>query len=223
MTWAKKLKQSETSTKHPVALRAAIEPRANRSRKRHARTGSAGQPQTPEFGPAGISTRDILTSDVYTQLSVTAQRFMSRERPNVDFDAEDLLNQACIRLLKHGKSWTSRAHFFMAANRIMVQLLIDWARRRDTLKRGGNWQRVDVADLTAVSADSSSNAVALRQAMAKLKHSFPRKYQVLVLRGVEGLKVGETAEALGVSASTVKSDWATACAWVRNEISGPVQ
>ena len=116
--------------------------------------------------------------------------------------------------------WQDRAHFFAMSARLMRRILVDHARSRRYLKRGGGAPRVTFDEGLAVSVEPAPDLVALDDALESLARVDTRKSQVVELRYFGGLSVEETAEALHVSPGTVMRDWRMARAWLLREISG---
>ena len=113
----------------------------------------------------------------------------------------------------------SRGHFYALAARIMRQILVDQARRRNFAKRGGGAIRVSLNDATAIAQEQSASVVALDGALKTLEQTDPRKSRIVELRFFGGMSIEETAEALNVSPGTVMREWTFARAWLRNEMS----
>jgi len=103
---------------------------------------------------------------------------------------------------------------------LMRRILVDWARSRGSLKRGGDWQPVQLEEALVVSPDSEAGLVELDDALKALEAVDPRKCRVVELRYFGGLSVEETAAALNVSVETVMRDWRLAKSWLRREIGG---
>jgi len=116
--------------------------------------------------------------------------------------------------------WSSRSHFFKAAAEAMRRILIDNARRKKSDKRGGNHQRVEVQDAVFCvrEACAPESLIALDEALARLAETDPVKAEVVKLRFFAGLTVDQTAEVLGIGATTAKLHWAYARAWLLREI-----
>ncbi len=137
-----------------------------------------------------------------------------------------LVHEAYMRLLGPGgddaATWSSRGHFFGAAAIAMRRILIERARGKGRLKRGGDRTRVDLSDDAVAAApdtDASSDALlALDDALTRLEQLDERKARVAMLRYFAGLSIEQTAAALGISPATVKSDWSFARAWLAREI-----
>ena len=146
---------------------------------------------------------------------------MRREREGHTLQTTALVNEAYLRLIDLTRvQWHDRAHFFAMSARLMRRILVDHARSRRYLKRGGASPRVTFDEGLAVSARHSPDLVALDDALESLARVNPRKSQVVELRYFGGLSVEETAEALQVSPETVMRDWRLAKAWLLRELSG---
>jgi RNA polymerase sigma-70 factor, ECF subfamily len=158
---------------------------------------------------------------VHVELHRLARRQMRRERDGHTLQTTALVNEAYLRLVDlAGVRWQDRAHFFAMSARLMRRILVDHARSRRYLKRGGGARRVTFDEGLAVAADSPVDLVALDDALQALARFDPRKSQVVDLRYFGGLSVEETAEVLHVSSETVTRDWRLAKAWLLRELSG---
>ena len=114
--------------------------------------------------------------------------------------------------------WQNRAHFFAVSAQLMRRILVDFARSRRYLKRGGAAQHVSLDEAATVAEEHAAEMIALDDALNELARIDPRKCRVVELRYFGGLSVEETAEALGVSIQTVGRDWSTAKAWLMREM-----
>jgi RNA polymerase sigma factor (TIGR02999 family) len=132
------------------------------------------------------------------------------------------VHEAYLRLVDsdHPQLWNSRGHFFAAAAESMRRILVDRARHKGTLKSGGDWRRVEMADVALASAPPNLDLLALNDALDKLEKQDGRLSQLVKLRFFAGLTNQAAAEALGISKSVADSDWAYARAWLRLEIEG---
>ena len=150
---------------------------------------------------------DLLRA-VYAELRQMAQAWMARTPPGQTLQPTALVHEAFVRLVgRDTEGWENRAHFFFAAGRAMRDILVEQARRKGTLKRGGDQQRVDVP-LENLSDDPvMSDVLALNEALARLEQLDPRKAELVMLRHFAGLTMEETAAAMGVSLSTVEREW----------------
>lgn len=165
---------------------------------------------------------DKLMPLVYEELRHLAHQYMRREKPGHTLQTSALVNEAYLRLVKQSEiQWESRAHFFGIAARLMRQILVDQARRRNFAKRGGGAIRVSLNDATAIAQEQSASVVALDAALKTLEKTDPRKSRIVELRFFGGMSIEETAEALNVSPGTVMREWTFARAWLRNEMSRP--
>jgi RNA polymerase sigma factor (TIGR02999 family) len=144
---------------------------------------------------------------------------MARERPNHTLQTTALLNEAFLRLVDSARvSWQDRAHFFGAGSRAMRQILVDWARTRQSLKRGGDVRCQTLDERFMTSPRPSADLLAVDDALKALAAVDARKAQVVELRFFGGLSVPETAEVLRVSRETVMRDWRLAKSWLRREM-----
>ena len=153
---------------------------------------------------------------VHEELCRLAHHYMSQERPDNTLQTTALVNEAYIKLVgQRNVRWQNRTHFFAVAAQLMRRILIDHARKKSSLKRGGGALRrvvTDVADLAA--EPDSDQIVKLDQLIQRLEREEPRTAEVLKLRYYAGLSVEDTAAATGLSARTVKREWRYARAWM---------
>jgi RNA polymerase sigma-70 factor (ECF subfamily) len=159
---------------------------------------------------------------VHQELHRIAQRCMGGEGPGHTLQATALVNEAYLRLVD-GKAvtWTDRAHFFAVSARIMRRILVDHARARRTLKRGGPQARVTLDEGLVVAKELPHDFVALDDALKALAAFDERKSRIIELRFFGGLSVEEAALVLGVSPDTVTRDWRLAKAWLQGEMREP--
>jgi len=164
---------------------------------------------------------DELLPLIYEELRVLAAQKLSHEPPGQTLQATALVHEAYLRLAgEQSQNWTGRVHFFRAAAEAMRRILIDHARRKKSEKRGGHRQRVDLEEAIVPNSEGCSpeDLMALDGALAKLAQEDPVKAEVVKLRYFAGLTVEQTAEVLGISATTAKLHWAYARAWLLREI-----
>jgi RNA polymerase sigma-70 factor (ECF subfamily) len=158
---------------------------------------------------------------VYPELRRLAHRYMSGEAPDNTLQTTALIHEAYIRLIgAQNVRWQNRAHFFAISAHLMRRILVDFARRRHYQKRGGQVQKIPIADDLAVSDEPEVDLLRLNDALEALATFGPRKAKVIELRYFGGLDVAETAEVLKISQASVLRDWRLARAWLRNELSG---
>lgn len=163
---------------------------------------------------------DKLVPLVYGELRRLARRYMNRESPGHLLQTTALVNEAYMRLIDADQvKWQNRAHFFAISARVMRRILVDFARRSNKLKRGGNAIEVSLDEALVVSANRGADLVAIDDALTALAELDPRQSQVVELRFFGGLKDNEIAEVLKVSHGTVRRDWRLARAWLHRELS----
>jgi len=152
---------------------------------------------------------------VYRELRKLAHARMRAEDPEASLDTTDLVHEAYLRLVDARRvSWQNRTHFFALCARAMRRILVDAARRRRSLKRGGGILMVPLEKSLPVSSERDSDLLALDEALADLSTADPRQGQVVELRYFGGLSVDETARVLNVSTHTVVRDWNMAKLWL---------
>ena len=146
---------------------------------------------------------------------ILAQSHLGRERPDHSLKATALVHEAYLRLLGASQPpWNDRRHFFRAAAEAMRRILIEHARRRGRIKRGGDRVRVELRDVHLADEQDLDQLLALDEAFRRLSEQDPRAADVVRLRYFAGLSVADTAKALDLSERTVKRDWALARAWL---------
>ena len=159
-----------------------------------------------------------LTPIVYKELRRLAQWHMNGERPGHTLQATALVNEAYLRLVDINRiQWQDRAHFFAMAARQMRRILIDAARKHGNQKRGGDAQKVSLAEGLVV-PDRPEELVALDEVLIALTQIDERRGRVVEMKFFGGLSVEEIAEVLRVSPDTVKRDWKLAKAWLGREL-----
>ena len=160
-----------------------------------------------------------LTPLVYRQLHNIAQRYMAGERSGHTLQTTALVNEAYLRLVDCQKvNWQDRAHFFAVSAQLMRRILIDFARSRGYLKRGGAVAHISLEEAPSVCHEPEVNLVALDDALTALSAVDERKSKVVELKFFGGLNVEETAEVLHVSSDTVVRDWKLAKMWLLREL-----
>ncbi len=165
---------------------------------------------------------DELMPLVYDELRRMAHQHMRHEKPGHVLQTSALINEAYLRLVgEPGIRWESRRHFLGIAARLMRHVLVDDARRRNFLKRGGASIQVPLDAALSASQEQAANVVALDEALKSLERRDKRQSQIVELRFFGGLSIEETAEVLNVSPGTVMRDWTFARAWLRSEMIKP--
>lgn len=157
---------------------------------------------------------------VYEELRTLARRYMRTERADHTLQTTALVNEAYVRLIDVNRvQWQNRAHFLAVAAQTMRRILVDFARRRDSLRRGGDVLLVPIDDAGDVGQARAADFIALDDALTALAARDARMSQVVELRFFGGLTVEETADVLDISPETVMRDWKTAKAWLLRELS----
>ena len=158
---------------------------------------------------------------VYDELHRLAHYYMSHERPGHTLQTTALVNEAYLRLVNWREvQWQNRAHFFAVSAQMMRRILVDFARDRQYVKRGGGALRVSLDEAASFTEARGADLVALDEALTALAEGDPRKGQVVEMRFFGGLSVEEVAEVLKVSEETVIRDWRLAKVWLLRELSG---
>ncbi len=162
-----------------------------------------------------------LYAAVYDELRRLAGRLMRAERAGHTLEPTALVHEAYIRLVDQTRvEWENRAHFFAIAARVMRRILIDHARRKARLKRGGGEQRVTWDEALGITRDPSYEVIALDSALTRLSKLDRRMERVVELRIFGGMTLKEIAHALGVSKRTIDDDWMVAKQWLTHELAG---
>lgn len=157
---------------------------------------------------------------VYDELRRLARSKMVNEPAGQTLQPTALVHEAYVRLVdaKSKQTWNSKGHFFGAAANAMRRILIDNARKKKSLRRGGEKQRVDIEAMDLSDPNDPSLLVALDESLTRLSQSNPDIAQVVSLRYFAGLTIEETSEALGISVRTVNRHWSFAKAWLYAEL-----
>ena len=159
---------------------------------------------------------------VYDELRRLAAQRLTHENPGQTLQATALVHEAYLRLVGPADDarWDDRGHFFAAAAEAMRRILVEQARRRGALKRGGGAARVDLEHAEPAIEGPSEDLLALDEALARLAVSDPRKARLVELRYFAGLTMEQAAAALGIAPATAHRDWAYAKAWLHRAIRG---
>jgi len=152
---------------------------------------------------------------VYRELRVLANAQLRHERPDHTLQTTALVNEVYLRLLGgHQPPWNDRGHFFRAAAEAMRRILVEHARKRNRVKRGGDRLRVSLSGVGPGVCEDLDGILALDEALRRLEEQDPRAADVVRLRFFAGLSVDETAKELGSSERTLKREWSFARAWL---------
>jgi len=158
---------------------------------------------------------------VYNELRRLARSRMARLNPGQTLQPTALVHEAYLRVAgEMDPGWDGRGHFFAAAARAMRDILVDQARRRGSLKRGGDRGRVEASESDLAIEPPSEDVLALDEALKRLEAEDPRKGQIVNLRYFARFSNEETAAALGVSVKTIEREWRFIRAWLQRELSG---
>jgi RNA polymerase sigma factor (TIGR02999 family) len=159
---------------------------------------------------------------VYDELRRLAAQKLAQERPGQTLDATALVHEAYLRLVGQGEEphWNSRGHFFAAAAEAMRRILINRARDKARLKRGGGgWRRIDLDKLTVADQATDEDLIALDDSLERLAQENPGCAELVKLRFFAGLTLEEAAAALGLARRTADRTWAYARAWLYDALS----
>jgi RNA polymerase sigma factor (TIGR02999 family) len=159
---------------------------------------------------------------VYDELRKLATLKLAQEKPGQTLQATALVHEAYLRLVDGGQArpWNSRGHFFAAAAEAMRRILVEGARKRGRLKRGGDRQRLDLDALQLPVQEAADELLALDEALAEFGQEHPDQAELVKLRYFAGLTVAQAAQSLGISTSTADRHWTYARAWLYRRIVG---
>jgi RNA polymerase sigma factor (TIGR02999 family) len=157
---------------------------------------------------------------VYDELRKLAAQKLARETPGQTVQPTALVHEAYLRLVGEDEEqhWDSRGHFFAAAAEAMRRILVEIARQKASLKRGGDRDRVDVVDSLLATPEPREDLVALDAALTRLAETDKQAAELVQLRYFAGLPIREVAEILGIAPRTADRLWAFARAWLHEEI-----
>jgi RNA polymerase sigma factor (TIGR02999 family) len=165
---------------------------------------------------------DQLLPLVYSELRHLAAQKMARESPDHTLQPTALVHEAYVRLVgtEPVQAWDSRGHFYAAAAEAMRRILIEEARRKQSLKRGGGRVRCEFVEEASQpqKPDDPTDLLALDEALKKFAATDPETARLVELRFFAGLSVEEAARAIGISERTAKRNWSYARAWLRREM-----
>ena len=162
---------------------------------------------------------DELLPLLYQELRLLAAQKLSNELPGQTLQATALVHEAYLRLVgKDEQGWDNRGHFFKAAAEAMRRILIENARRKQSLKRGGEHRRIDLDGAEASAQSRSDELIALDEALIKLANEDPVKADLVKLRFFAGLSIDQAAKVLGISRATAIRHWSFARAWLFHQL-----
>jgi RNA polymerase sigma factor (TIGR02999 family) len=164
---------------------------------------------------------DELLPLVYEELRLLAAQKMAQERPGQTLQATALVHEAYIRLVgDEPQNWNSRGHFFCAAAEAMRRILIENARSKQKLKRGGDQHRIDLSDADIAIERDINDLLSLDEALIKLAQEDPAKADLVKLRYFGGLTLEQASNVLKISRATASRYWSYVQAWLFHEING---
>jgi len=187
-----------------------------------------------EWSGGNRAALDSLLPLVYEELRAMAARHLRAERQAHTLQRTALVHEAFLRMVDQNQvDWQGRAQFFGLASQMMRRILVDHARRRHAQKRGGHAQRLSVdeiaadegehcqaslVDALALTDDPRVDLASIDSALKRLEAMDPQQGKLVELRFFGGLSIADAAQVLGVSAATVKREWAVARAWLQREL-----
>lgn len=163
---------------------------------------------------------NALLNIVYAELHRQAHHYLQKERSGHTLQTTALVHEAYLKLAEQKSvKWESRSHFFALAATMMRRILIDYAKSKKRIRRGGSKEDLPLETaLTVAVSETNFDLLELDEALNRLAEKDEQLARIVELRFFSGLEVTETAEVLGVSESTVKRDWAMAKAWLHREL-----
>lgn len=158
---------------------------------------------------------------LYEELRALAERRLARAAPHASLRATELVHEVYARFAHQGSGgWANQAEFFFAAARAMQNILVEHARKRRALKRGGDWARVALNVAEAPDDEMGDEVLAVNDALEKLAAESPETARLVSLRYFAGLTMNEVADVLGVSLTTAERRWRFARAWLKRAMEG---
>lgn len=184
---------------------------------------SAGSPDVTRLLHAAVDGDRNATADllplVYAELRRLAEAWMARTPPGQTLQPTALVHEAFLRLVdRDSRGWENRGHFFFAAGRAMRDILVERARAKGRLKRGGDRCRVDFAKLAVATEAPDEDLLALDEALGRFEREYPWESRIVMLRFFAGLTNEEAAHALSTPLRTIERDWRFARTWLRHEL-----
>lgn len=174
--------------------------------------------EKPEPGSRPIA--EQLFAEVYTELRALAARYLRRERKDHTLQPTALVHEAYLRLVDQTRvDWQGKLHFMAIAAQAMRRILVDHARRRGVVKRGGHRHRIALDDNLISESSRDEDVLVLEDALTKLARLDPCQAQMVELRFFGGLSIAEVAKVMGISKRSVEREWTMVRAWLRRELS----
>lgn len=158
---------------------------------------------------------DQLLPLVYDELRKLAARRLAQEKPGQTLQATALVHEAYLSLVgAQDSGWNGRGHFFAAAAEAMRRILVEAARRKRRMKRGGDWRRIDLEEACPIIPPPHVDLIALDEALSRLAARDPMRADLVKLRFFAGLTMPEAARALGISLATAERHWVFVRTWL---------
>lgn len=182
---------------------------------------SDSHPDSRRMPSGQLPAPDELLPVVYRELQRLAAIHLAREQPGQTLQATALVHEVYLQLFagENAVQWKSRGHFFSAAAEAMRRIVVDRARRKRAQKRGGAYQRVDIALELLPADEKPEKLLALEEALVRLESRDPQKAELVKLRFFAGLTIPQAAESLEISTATAERYWNYTRAWLQKEIS----
>lgn len=156
---------------------------------------------------------------VYAELRDLAKAWMSHTPPGQTLQPTALVHETFVRLMgREPSGWENRAHFFFAASRAMRDILVESARSKARLKRGGDRRRVELDNLSVATDAPADDLLALDDVLQQFEMQYPREHRIVMLRFYAGMTNEQVARAIDVPLRTVERDWRFARAWLRSTL-----
>ena len=164
---------------------------------------------------------DALVPLVYAELRKLAAHYLKSERGEHTLQPTALVHEAFLRLVEQETAWQNRTHFFAMAANLMRRILVDYAKTKHRVKRGGSAEDLPLEEAFYVAAteENEVDLLALDRVLNELAEIDEQQARIVELRYFSGLSIAETAEVLKISPATVKRDWNMAKAWLHHELS----
>ena len=193
----------------------------NRENKKMSETSSRQITQLlVDWSNGNKAALEILMPLVYDELRLIARKYMRRQSSAHTFQTTELIHEAYLKLaVGERQNWENRAHFFGVAAQAMRHILVDYARSKQSKKRGGLLRKVTFEENAFISQGNSQEIIALDEALNALAALDERKSRVVELKFFGGLTIDEIADVLKISPETVKRDWRFARTWLLRELS----
>jgi RNA polymerase sigma-70 factor, ECF subfamily len=173
-----------------------------------------------DWGKGNELALEKLVPLVYDELRRMAKRYMRGQSTAHTLQTTELIHEAYLKLVDNKeKEWKNRSHFFGVASQAMRHILVDYARAKQSKKRGGIQHQITLEDNAVFSNDTSEEIVALNYALEKLEKLDERKVKVVEMKFFGGLTIEEISEVLKISPETVKRDWSFSRTWLLRELS----